>query len=297
MNERQTAFGHFHPVPAFVYITSLTLVTMFTSHPVILALSLAGAALFSVSLHTLREFLSDISFYPPLFIMISLTNPLFSHNGATPLFFMNGNPVTLEALWYGVDIAAMTVAVLLWCRCFSDIMTSDRVMYLIGRAAPKAALVVSMSLRFIPLFKRKWHEIKRAQISMGYYSEAGFVSKLQSSARVFSALVTWALENAVDTGASMRARGGGLHGRTHISLFRFTSSDGVLLAAAVLLGGISFAGLGTGAFRFGFYPRISTPDLSARSVCLYLAFALFCLIPFIIEITEALKWKYLRSKI
>ena len=37
MNERQTAFGHFHPVPAFVYITSLTLVTMFTSHPVILA--------------------------------------------------------------------------------------------------------------------------------------------------------------------------------------------------------------------------------------------------------------------
>lgn len=45
MNERQTAFGHFHPVPAFVYITSLTLVTMFTSHPVILALSLAGAAL------------------------------------------------------------------------------------------------------------------------------------------------------------------------------------------------------------------------------------------------------------
>ena len=46
MNERQTAFGHFHPVPAFVYITSLTLVTMFTSHPVILALSLAGAALF-----------------------------------------------------------------------------------------------------------------------------------------------------------------------------------------------------------------------------------------------------------
>ena len=75
------------------------------------------------------------------------------------------------------------------------------------------------------------------------------------------------------------------------------AAAGVLLAAAVLLGGISFAGLGTGAFRFGFYPRISTPDLSARSVCLYLAFALFCLIPFIIEITEALKWKYLRSKI
>ena len=43
-----------------------------------------------------------IGFYVPLFLLVAVTNPLFSHNGVTPLFFLNGNPVTLEALLYGV---------------------------------------------------------------------------------------------------------------------------------------------------------------------------------------------------
>lgn len=89
-----------------------------------------------------------------MFLLVAVTNPLFSHNGVTPLFYLNGNPVTLEAFVYGAAIAVMVVGVMLWCRCYSAVMTSDKFLYLFGRAIPKLALVLSMALRFIPMFKR-----------------------------------------------------------------------------------------------------------------------------------------------
>ena len=46
-------------------------------------------------------------------------------------------------------------------------------------------LVLSVSIRFIPVMKRKWRQIKNAQIALGYYSEKGLVAKLTSSLRVF----------------------------------------------------------------------------------------------------------------
>lgn len=297
MSKESKAFFGFHPIPAFIYLLSLALVTMFVTNPIIIVISLTGGTLFCAILHGRREFISDVIFYVPLFLILSLVNPLFSHNGVTPLFFLNGNPVTLEAILYGIDIAAMMVSVMLWFKCFSSVMSSDKIIYLFGKIIPKLSLVLSMSLRFIPLFKRKWREIRNTQISMGYCSEKGFVSKIMSSARIFSALVTWALENAADTSASMKARGYGIKGRTHFSIFRFTLIDIFLLVCGLVLSVISFFGVLFGYFDFSFYPRIGTYDFSATEIILYISFGIFSLIPFILEVTEALRWKYLISKI
>lgn len=84
-----------------------------------------------------KAILSDMGFYLPLFLLVAVTNPLFSHNGVTPLFFMNGNPVTLEAVVYGVFISVMVVGVLFWCKCYNEIMTEDKFLYLFGRIIPK----------------------------------------------------------------------------------------------------------------------------------------------------------------
>ncbi len=291
------AFGRLHPVPALIYFLSVIFITMFSSEPVILAVSLVGGALFCACVQSAKQTRSDIGFYFPLFVLISVTNPLFSHDGVTPLFFMNGNPVTLEAVFYGVDIAAMMIAVLIWCKCFSVVMTTDKTLYLLGGAVPKLSLVLSVSLRYIPLMKKKLRQIKDAQTAMGYYSESGFTAKLMSSARIFSALVTWSLENAVSVGASMKARGYGAAKRTNFSLFRFTAADGAFTVAFVLLSAAAFIGMGRGKFNFSFYPRMSDINLSFEGICFYALFAALAFIPFITEVTEAVKWKYLRSKI
>lgn len=294
---KHIAFARFHPTALFCYYICLLLFTMFTEHPVIVAISLCGSLLFCLFTGTVRENIQDAKFYIPMFLLVAVTNPLFSHSGATPLFFMNDNPVTLEAIMAGVSIAATVTAVLLACKGFSRVMESDKLLALFGKASPKLAVVLSMALRFIPLFKRKWRELCGVQKAMGYFREESYFSRLASYARVFSALVSWALENAADTAASMSARGFELDGKKSFSLFRFTKADGALTALCLSLSAPVLASLALGKASFSFYPYISTVSYDVFSIITYVAFAILSLFPFIFEVKEALKWRYLRSKI
>lgn len=99
-----------------------------------------------------------------------MVNPLFVHNGETILFFMNDNPITLEAFFYGMIVAVMIIAVMFWCKNYNEIMTSDKFIYLFGKVTPRLSLVLSMALRFIPLFRRQIGAISKTQKAMGLYS-------------------------------------------------------------------------------------------------------------------------------
>ena len=291
------AFGNYHPFVLLIYFLSVLLVAMFISNPVLQTEALAGGILFCTVIHRKRENIGNLGFYIPLFLMIAITNPLFSHNGVTPLFFINGNPVTLEAFVYGISIAVMLIGVILWCKCYSGIMTSDKFLYLFGKAIPKLSLVLSMALRFIPMFKRQMHRVSRAQKAMGLYSSKSFTDKIRSHMRVFMAMISWSLENSIETSASMKARGYGLKGRTNFSLFHFYSGDAILLATCVLMLGITVSGVAMNETVFYYYPRISGLNLSVYAVIVYTAFGILSFIPFITEVKEALVWKYYISKI
>lgn len=291
------AFANYHPLVLLVYFLSILVVAMFVNDPVIQLFALVGGILFCAMLSKRSEAAGNIGFYVPLFFMVAITNPLFSHNGVTPLFFLNGNPVTVEAFAYGVAIAVMVIGVMMWCKCYSAIMTSDKFLYLFGKAIPKLSLVLSMALRFIPMFKRQMHKVSRAQRSMGLYSSKSFTDKIRSGMRVFMAMLVWSLENSIETSASMKARGYGLKGRTNFSLFRFYPRDGIMLSVCAVLLGVTIAGMITGETAFYYYPRISELTLTPFSVMVYAAFGILSFLPFMIEVKEALKWKYYISKI
>lgn len=291
------AFGNYHPFVLMIYFLSVLLVAMFISNPILQTSALLGGILFCLMLQKRNKIIGNIGFYVPLFLMVAITNPLFSHNGVTPLFFLNGNPVTMEAFIYGIAIAVMVVGVMMWCKCYSEIMTSDKFLYLFGKAIPKLSLVLSMALRFIPMFKRQMHKVSRAQKAMGFYSSKSFVDKIKSSMRVFMAMIAWSLENSMETSASMKARGYGIKGRTNFSLFRFYFNDTIMLTVCILLLGITLLGTGTGEISFYYYPRISELNLSAYAITVYTAFSILSFLPFIIEVRESLVWKYYISKI
>ena len=99
------AFGNVHPFVLLVYFLSVLTVAMFAANPVLSLTALLGGILFCAMLVRRSRVPGDIGFYVPLFLLVAVTNPLFSHNGVTPLFFLNGNPVTLEALLYGFALA------------------------------------------------------------------------------------------------------------------------------------------------------------------------------------------------
>ena len=291
------AFQNVHPLITAVYFLALFLITMFTSDPIIELLSLSGAILFCMTLTDKREKISDLRFYIPIFILITLTNPLFSHNGKTPLFFMNGNAVTKEAIIYGMALAGMIISVMLWFKGFSYVMTSDKLIYLFGRLIPKISLVISVALRYIPMLKRRAREVNRAQKAMGLYSSDSYADRLRSVMRVMSVLIGWSLENAVETGKSMRSRGYGLKGRTNYHNYKFRRFDAVVSIICALFLGLALSGYANASFDFSYYPEPSGIDLSAIGIVAYVGFFFFAYLPFFIELEENIRWNYCKSKI
>jgi energy-coupling factor transport system permease protein len=170
----------------------------------------------------------ELAGYMIIFLIMSLMNPLFVHRGSTPLFFLNGKAITLEAFVYGVFSSLRLTAALIWCRSFSLIMTSDRVYCLTGKLSPKITAMLTMAVRFIPDMLEQGRKISVYSKASGKYS-----SELKRRLGVFSALITWSIESGVQTADSMKARGFELGGRTSYSRYRYSWEDYVLIALSI----------------------------------------------------------------
>ncbi|MDE6150334.1 MAG: energy-coupling factor transporter transmembrane protein EcfT [Ruminococcus sp.] len=279
------------------YFLAVLLISMFLWNPVIQIISLSGSLLFLLSISDIKGFTYDLGFYAVLFLLITITNPLFSHNGETPLFFMNGNPITLEAIIYGSVMGIMIISVIIWCKCFGRIMTTDKILYVFGGFAPKLTLILSMALRFIPMFKKQAKKVSNAQKTMGLFSQKSITDKTLSSSSVLSSMTGWALENAVETGNSMKSKGYGLKPRTSYFMFKFSINDGLVIAFTIVLSVVTLACTAMGKLDFNFYPSISKISFDFLSLTAYISFGILSLLPFIIEMEGNIKWKYYISKI
>jgi len=287
-------FADSNPIAVTVYFLTVSAIAMFCANPVISAISLFGAVILYI-MNNGRKGLSTHIFSAVLFAAMSLVNPLVSHNGATVLFVMNNNPVTLEALVYGISAAVTVIAVLYWFRSFSQIMTSDKLLYLFGTLSPKLALTLSMALRYVPLFGAQIKKIHASQKALGLYKDDNIVDSFRGGMGIFSIMLTWALENGVVTADSMTARGYGAGKRSRFSLFRFRAEDIFIICTTIAFAALSVYGA-IGA-EFEFYPYISVPETNARIVIGYVSYCFLNIIPLIITVKEELKWRYLKSKI
>ncbi|MCH5299234.1 MAG: hypothetical protein J1E96_05660 [Ruminococcus sp.] len=281
-------FRNFHPLTLALYFLSVIGISIFTFNPLYLSVGFFGSVLFLITLAGLRTTLKQLRLYIIIFIIVTATNPIFSHNGATVLFFINDNRITLEALVYGAVLGLMIVEVLVWFKCFNLVFDSERLLYLFGKAFPKLALVVSIALGFVPQFIRTFKSINSAQKSMN--TKQGRVRRYLAS---FSAVITRSMESAIVTSDSMKSRGYGLRGRTHFSRFRFTSYDAVYLFLFLLMFVCTLPALLFGHAKVQFYPYISF----ANPTVSLLSFAVLAMIPSFFEVKEGLKWKYSISKI
>ena len=144
----------FHPLTALVYFTAVLAVTMSCFSPAVGICSAVGAFLFCALTQSCRQTASDLAFYIFLTAVLTVTNPLFSHKGVTPLFFVNGKAYTKEALFYGLTAGLSLTAVIMWCKALGKVLTREKLLYIFGRKMPKAALVITMTMGFIPKLKR-----------------------------------------------------------------------------------------------------------------------------------------------
>ena len=223
---RSDAFGGCHPIVNFLYFLFVLGITMFVQHPLILMISFAGALVYAVRLQGAGHVGKNLLMVTlPGLLIITLLNPFLNHYGVTKLLYLeaSGNWVTLEALVYGFVLGSVLFIIFTWFSCYNIIMTSDKFIYLFGRLIPAASLILSMVLRFVPRYQRQLEIIRNGQKCAGHdISNAGLINKIKYGMAMLSILVTWALENAIETADSMKSRGYGLPGRSAFSNYTFT---------------------------------------------------------------------------
>lgn len=289
-------FADLHPGVLFFYFVCVLGVSMFLPHPLLLAAALLGGLLTRGTLESPGKALVSLLYYTPTLLIIALTNPLFSHRGKTILTYFLGNPITLESLLYGANLGLMLITVMCWFHCFGLIFTSDKLLYLTAGRLPKTALILSITFRFVPLFRKQIRKIYDSGKAMGLYSETGIRAKLRGAKRVFLIMLSRSLEQGIDTGGAMNARGWALPDKTRYTVFRFYFRDCLVLAAVLLLILPVLIPAARGALEFGFYPALTSTNPSSAAVAAA-AFGALCLLPFLIQCKESLKWNYYVSKI
>ena len=270
-----------HPAVNFLYFAMVITFSMCLMHPVCLVFSLVGAMWYTARLRGGRALRGYLRWIIPMMVMAALVNPAFVHQGVTLLAYLpSGNPLTLESILYGLAAACMLAAVALWFSCLSAVMTSDKFIYLFGRVIPALSLVLSMTLRFVPRFRRQFRTVAQAQRFMGRDTENGsLLRRCKNAMKVFSIMVTWSLESAIDTADSMRSRGYGQPGRTAFSIYRLDDRDRSLLLWLGFCGLYLLSGVLGGGLYFQYYPMLLGAPARPLTVSFFAVYLLLCLTP------------------
>ncbi len=292
-------FSGYHPVINFLYYFSVIAFSMFFMHPVFLAVSFVCSFIYSVYLRGKKALLFNLFFFVFMIIFSSFFNSMFTHYGVTVLFKLpGGNSFTLESFLFSIASGFMLTSVVMWFSCYNETITSDKFIYLFGRVIPALSLIFSMVLRFVPKYKAQVKIIANAQKCIGRDAACGnILQRAKNGIGILSMLLSWALENGIETSDSMRSRGYGLKGRTAFSIYRFDNRDRLFIFALsfLVIGVLTGAALGQNNILYN--PEIVMNKITAFSYMIYACYAALCLMPVFVNIIMNYKWKILRSTI
>ena len=290
------AFSGFHPVVNFIFFLVALGLTMFIQQPVYLLISMISGCAYLLYLQGKKGFLRQVGYLVPILVMMAIMNPVFNHEGVTVLWYLpNDNPITLEAICFGLASAVMMGASIVWFNCCNTVFTSDKIIYLFGRVIPALSLMISMTLRFVPRFKNFLQSVLRTQQAM--HKPENTKEKLGQALAAFSATVSWAMEQSIVSADSMKSRGYGLFGRTAFSIYIFEKRDGVALMMLCLLCVGTVVPHLVGLMGWTYYPSMTGDLLGPVQILAYLCYGGMCNLPLIIDLMEDRKWNALRSKI
>lgn len=213
-----------HPAVHFVYFTAAIAASAAFSHPCFLLCAYVCAFACNVFFGGKRALMRNM-----LLAVLSGAFALFyagyNHFGVTALAVnFIGNKITLEALIRGAVTGIKSAAVLMWLDALCAVMTTDEIVYLFGKAAPKLSLYIAAFLRMIPCIREERRLIKSSRRSAGVPERAAAAFFTRTGI-----LISRMAERLSESAGSMRSRGFTLRGRTAYSIYRFDNRDRALV--------------------------------------------------------------------
>ena len=276
-------FKSFNPYIILLHFVFVVGACMLVAHPVILFGALLSGGIYALML--CKNALKRILLLLPTALVITVLNPLFNHRGVTTLFYLpSGNPVTLEAVIYGLMSGIMLEAVVLWFMCFGELFKSDKILYVFGKIAPSLSMLLSMALGFVPKLVKRTKDVMRASDAVGKGVREGSIkARMKNAVEIFHSVVGWAMESSVETAKSMKCRSFGKGKRTAYSVYKFESIDLAFLLV-ILACAVAFFG---SLPKVSYYPEIMIDWKSAGAW----VYVLVCFAPIVIDLMEVRRWK------
>ena len=289
-------FDSYHPMINLIYFVAAITCTISFGQPVFLAISFVCAFVYSVKLGGIKTFFLNLAF--TLFAFgYAAWYSYYNHFGITNLRVnFIGNQITLEALVYGFVLGITVAAVLMWLCCVFMLITADKIVYLFGRISPKLSLFLSILLRTVPRVKTRARRIEISREGIGRGVKQGNLwQKFCHLLSLFSILITWTLEDFVESSNSMKSRGYSLRGRTAFSIYRFDNRDRALVI--VFFWCLTFVMMAVLFNQTDIYyePQIIMNRITPLSVIFYTAYAFFLLLPFVLQVAGERRFEKLRT--
>ncbi|MFC5703229.1 energy-coupling factor transporter transmembrane component T [Cohnella faecalis] len=281
-----------HPSVVLLYYAGGITFGMLLFHPLLLIAGWAALLLLNLHLDQGKEWRRwAIPMTTGLLFLIVL-NPLISHRGRTVLYYWGDIPITLESVAYGATLAASMLNLLTLFVSYRVLMTEHKFLYLFARLSPKAALLVMMATGLVPRLVRRLQELTLIQRTRGVsVKEGSFRQRAHNGVRLVGTLLSWSLEDALQTADSMQARGYGTGARSSYLDFRFRKRDAVALG---LLAAVALAVMAAWWNGHGFwtiYPRLEPFGLSSGDAAALVFYLIYLLLPLGWEWRDRYAWR------
>ena len=145
-----------NPFVTLIYFLAVTALSAVYNNPLHTALTLVSAVVMFILCGGRKKAAFGFCM---IFLLTFIVNPIISKKGATPLVFIGSDPITLEAIIYGLNSASLIAAILFLFYCFTDMTNSEKLMYMLSPFSASFTLTVSAVLRFFPLYVRQAEQI------------------------------------------------------------------------------------------------------------------------------------------
>ena len=287
-------FDSYHPMINLIYFVAVIVCTIQFQHPVFLVLSFLSMFVYSIKLNGKRSVIFNICLVPLIFAYAAWYS-YYNHFGVTNLRVnFIGNQITLEAVTVGIVRGVTAATVIMIFSCIFAVVSADKVVYLFGRISPKLSLFLSIILRFVPRVKQRAKRIELSRRGIGKGCGQGNPwQMLLHTCGFLSILITWTLEDFVESAASMKCRGYSLKGRTAFSIYRFDNRDrGFVIVIFACLTVIA-AAVAFNQTKIIYSPEIILNRITPLSYVFYGAYAVLLLLPMILQVVGEKKFRSL----
>ena len=287
-----------HPAVNLIYFAAVIFGMLDFQHPVFLVISFLCAFAYSLKRNGTKALVFNLCLLPCIAVFALYYSSLH-HFGMTVLRqnFI-GNNMTVESLVYGIVLGVSLAGVMIWMSCVYSVFSSDKVVYLFGKASPRLSLFLAILLRMVPRIKGEAKRIHTARRGLGKGIDQGSLwQRIKNGIRIFSMLISWTIGSLATMSDSMRSRGSVLRGRTAFSIYRFDNRDRGYVIGMFFCITLTVMAVLLKFTDMTYDPRILWKPVTPASCLFYFGYAVLCLMPLGLELWTDHQFRKARSNL